>query len=515
MANEGAAKPVSFERFAPLLLIVGLVCQAVLLGSHMGAGAGGADSSGYLNSARLLARGEFSTAIRPIAGIDATTLPDYTDEIFCPLGFRPILGRGAISPLYPPGLPLLIAAAAAATDWDVAAGLTLGVHAMLGLLLMYALGRDAGLSPGWAGIGTALLGTSPLYHFVSLQTLSDLPALVWTTGGLLCALRARRHPAWAAVAGFALGFAVLLRPTDALALLPALLALGLCRVRLLLFVGGGLPAAAAQACYNFGAYGHIFATGYFSPPDLFSLRHVGPTLWHYVTWLPVLLTPLVVAAWLLPAVRDFSRRQKLCFGTWILAFLGFYAAYSFTRETWWFLRFLLPAFPPLIVAALLVLRNYSGRTPGRVSPTLAWIAVFTMVVIHGAAWTRTLRAVRLGEQENGYRITTTWLQTHLPPKSIVCAMQHSGALFYYTNFALLRWDWVRPGQFRQIVMAAENAGRPIYAALHDFEQNDALTAHLPGRWTQLHRLRTTTIWKLELSPAPVPQSRGSDSSPHP
>jgi len=462
----------------------------------MGAWAGGADSSGYLNSARLLAHGEISAVIRPVAGVDAETLPGYGDYIYTPLGFRPTDVGGLISPIYPIGLPLLIVAVAGMTNWIYAAGLTVGIHAILGVLLVYALGRESGLSRGWSALGCVLLGLSPLYHFMSLQMMSDVPALVWATGAVLCAWRARQHPAWAPAAGFALGFAVLVRPTNALALLPALIALGWNAPRLLLFALGGLPAVATLARYNLLAYGNIFTIGYFNPADSFALHRVDSTLWFYAIWLPVLLTPLMLAAWLLPWARDLSVRWRLILGSWVLVFFLFYSTYVFTHQAWWFLRFLLPAFPPLIVAALHVLHGYAGRQPGRVSPRLAWIAVALMIFIQGMAWTRTLRALRVGEDERAYKVTASWLQDHLPPQAIVCTMQDSGALFYYTDFTLVRSDLLQPDQFRALVQVAHASGRPIYAALQNFEQDDTFQKHLPGNWAKVERVRVTTIWKL-------------------
>jgi hypothetical protein len=78
MHEEPNAKSV--ESWVPWLLALALVFQAVFLFQFMGACAGGADSSGYLNSAKLLARGEYSTALRPVPEINARTLHDYTDH---------------------------------------------------------------------------------------------------------------------------------------------------------------------------------------------------------------------------------------------------------------------------------------------------------------------------------------------------------------------------------------------------------------------------------------------------
>lgn len=490
------------EKYVPWFLALVLTGQAIFLGCFMGAFAGAADSSGYMNLARMLTRREYSTSVRPIAGVDEKTLPGYSDHIYAPLGFRPLTTPGRISGIYPAGFPFIIKSVATVTGWGSAAGLTMGIHAILGVLLVYVLGRESGLSPGWSAMGALMLGVSPLYHFMSLETMSDVPALVWTTGGILCAWRAQRHPAWALAAGFIVGFAVLIRPTNALILLPAAIAVGRNVPRLIVFALGGIPVVVALACYNSAAYGKIFTTGYFNSPDSFALHRVDSTFLHYAAWLPVLLTPLVVAALALPWTRGLTRRWKWILGSWVVVFLGFYSTYVFTHMAWWFLRFVLPAFPPLIVAALHGLRGFSGRKPGRVSPPVAWLAVAGIIFIHGAVWTRVLRGYKSGADERNYRETASWLQANLPPQAIICTMQNSGALFYYTDFTLLRWDAIAPDQFRVIADVARAAGRPLYATLMNYEVDDAgaFQKHMPGRWEVVGRVRAFTVWKFVFPP---------------
>ena len=76
----------------------------------------------------------------------------------------------------------------------------LGLHALFGLWLVYRLGREAGLEAGWAWLGALLLAASPLYIFMSLQVMSDVPALVWVTAAVLCAWKSRERT-WLALLG--------------------------------------------------------------------------------------------------------------------------------------------------------------------------------------------------------------------------------------------------------------------------------------------------------------------------
>ena len=58
-----------------LLPALGLLLYAVLLAYYMGACAGGPDSAGYLNNARLLSQGRLQTPIRALADPPPRTVP--------------------------------------------------------------------------------------------------------------------------------------------------------------------------------------------------------------------------------------------------------------------------------------------------------------------------------------------------------------------------------------------------------------------------------------------------------
>jgi hypothetical protein len=485
-----------------LLPALGLICYALFLARFMGACAGGADQSGYLNHARLLAEGRTSAPMRLLPELPPDGVPLFT---YVPLGFNPNPDHLTMNPIYPPGLPLLIMAAASFTGWDAAPGLVMGIHALAGLWLIYGLGRSVGLEAGWAWLGALLLAASPLYVHSSLQTMSDLPAMVWVTAAILCAWKSRQRPWLALAAGMAFSVGVLVRPTDLLAILPVAIALGPSLRRWSMLIAGGLPGAFFQGAFNLAAYGHLTATGYGGLGGLLGWEYVPVTLIHYALWLPVLLTPLVFLSFGLPVLQRRSF-PPACLAAWALAFPSFYLFYSYTHGDWWWLRFLLPAFPPLTVAALLVGRAWFIRLG--ISSRAWWLAPAALaVLVHGAVWSRSLHAFSIGRNERVYPQMAAWLQDHLPANAVVAAMQTSGALFYYTNFTVIRWNSIPPADFQRIAAACTAAKRPVYAALFPFEINDAQWAafpkHLPGRWTQIGAVRQVSFWRYE-SPADAP-----------
>jgi 4-amino-4-deoxy-L-arabinose transferase-like glycosyltransferase len=487
-----------------MLAVLGLGAYALFLALHVGAYAGQTDSSGYLNNARLLGEARVATPMRIVAGIPPTDLPA---NACVPLGFRPH-GDRDMAPIYPIGLPLAVLAVAWLAGWEVAPHLVMVCHALFGVILMYGLTREAALSRGWAVLGAVLLATSPLYLFISLQLMSDMPAMVWTTGAVWLAWRSRRDARWTAAAGAALAFAVLVRPTNLLALAPVAVVLGASFQRWAWLIAGGAPGAGLLLFYNLAAYGHPLETGYGDMGRLFSLGNLSSSFSNYLNNLPVVLTPLVALAGGLPILWRRSPRLVTMLVLWISSFGVLYAFYYHTHETWWYLRFVLPAFPPLIVGALLVARRlldlwprrwWVDRAGVRAASCAAGVAMAALIIAHNIRWDDQLQVAASGYDERVYPEATGWARTHLPPDAVVAAKQLSGALFYYTHFPLLRWDSFRGDSFAPVEARLKARGQPLYAVLfpYETEQFRALTDHLPGRWTKVGFVRQVTVWRLE------------------
>jgi hypothetical protein len=183
---------------------------AVLLAANSDV-AGGSDSSGYLNAARLFLRGRVS---EPSEILRRLSLPASDRDIFIPLGFRPGAAGGTMAPRYPPGLPLHMAAAAAVGGWSKAPFLVVPFSGAAALLLLFLLARELGLSRELSAAGGALLAACPIFFGMAVQPMSDVVATAWVLAALLLGLKARRSAGAAIAAGAALGVAVLVRPTN-------------------------------------------------------------------------------------------------------------------------------------------------------------------------------------------------------------------------------------------------------------------------------------------------------------
>jgi len=253
--------------------------------------------------------------------------------------------------------------------------------------------------------------------------------------------------------------------------------------------------------YNVAAYHHPLTTGYGDMGYRFAVGNVIPSLRNYA-WLPVLLTPVGLLALGLPAVVRRVGRIAAVLTVWAAGYLVFYAFYYHTHEWWWYLRFLLPAFPPLIVGALCVSgalwRAWGGRSrSSRVATALATI-VAALAVGYNAYWNSRLDVPAIGPNERVYTDTAAWATTNLPQDATVLAMQASGSLFYYTSFPIVRWDRCNRAALEQLELRALAAGRPVYAVLFAFEINDLRAFdRVPGRWTRVQQIRHVSVWRFE------------------
>ena len=507
-SGQDAAKP---DARAPLwflcLAIVALAGYGAFLASQTSIYAAGADSSGYLNSARLLAAGRLQTDLRtpPEFGPQAELLRPQ----FQPHGFVPFPGNPRLSPTYAVGLPLHLALAGRILGWRTGPLAVIVLAALGALVLCYAVARELGLHRWPAAAATVALAAYPVFIFTSIQPLSDTLATTWCLAAVFAALRARRHAGWAAACGVALALAVLVRVTD-IVLLPALVVLlGLDGRRLALAALGGLPGALWLAYYQHALYGSALQSGYVNISETFGVAYGLPTVVHFVKWLALFLPAvLLVLPFVAAARRDTRTRELLALALWFGAIAGVYSFYVISHEVWWCLRFILPGTPALILAGLLgaealarSLEEKSRRFFCRaaVPVLMAWAAG------GGWFWTTRLNLLLTKGYEQAYADAATAASTRFPPGALVVCSQLSGALYYYTDFPVLRWDFVNGGEFARFCALTRESGRPVCAVLFASEEHDALQEHCAGEWTRLGTVKNIALWRLTGAPRSGPK----------
>jgi hypothetical protein len=453
--------------------------------------ASGPDSSGYLSEAKLLAAGRLTVAVAPII---ASRTDPALKEVFIPLGFASGPGM-TMTPTYPPGLPLLMALFAKIGGWQRAPFLVAPVAALGCLLLMYALARAVGLPRGWSLLAPALLApTSPFLAF-AMQPMSDVVATCCVLAAIVAAFCARRVRVWGFVAGFAFALAVAVRPTNALAALPLFFALPLRPRAWLACIAGALPLALALLFYNHVQYGSPFRFGFASIADVLSPRPVcgGFHLW----WTMRTLTPIAAAlGWIVLFLRDVPLRTRLLLGSWFAAFFVFYAFYDYCPN-WNAVRFLLPAFPAVIVATLLVARRIAAaladRGWRRFGVSVAVIAVLLM--LYGEMdLTSEFRVFRVDDHESVFPETVRWTESVVPRNALLVAGVHSGAFFCYGHWTA-RWDRLDAARLARL---RADARRPLFAVISDGEVDSAeLMRRVPAHWIKVGRRRDVTLYRLD------------------
>lgn len=456
--------------------------------------ASGSDPSGYLNIVRQLEQGLTYEHVPVITGVSA----DRWNLLFQqPLGYRVEPDSGTRVTTYPVGYPLHLLALSWWIGREPAALVVSWGMAVAAALLMFALGRELGLPRSWSVAGGVLLLGCPLFFYYELQPMSDVPATVWSMATVWLVLRSRRAAVWAFAVGAALAVAVLIRPTNVLLLAPVAVIFGLDWRRWLRVVLGGLPGAVFLAAHNQALYGRMATTGYGDVSSLFGWQFLLHNAAHFAWWIPALLSPAVaLPALFWPWLRSHTLRLRLLLSVWAGAFVLFYLFYYHSGETWWYLRFILPAFPALILAGLLAAQSLSQRWQatrwGRVGLAVALLAAL--------AWqlqvTRALHVRFTKDEPVPYLKAVEWMRTNAPSDALVLQMQLSGCFTYYADFTIVRYDLIGREGWATLQQAAQRSERAIYATLFEFEESVALRERVPGPWRLIHRDGRLSIWRL-------------------
>lgn len=443
-------------------LVVAVVATAVVWGTRVAAGA---DAYGYVSQADLWLRHDLFID-QSFAAEAPWPLARWT---FTPLGYRPEPDGYRIVPAYAPGLPVAMAAAKAiagqcAVYWIVplAAGIL--------VLATYAIG--AGLRDPRAGLGASwLVATSPTVLFMAMPPMSDLPAAAaWAAAA---AMLLRGTAAGAAIAGAASAAAIVIRPN--LAPLAAVLLLWLLyRRRFAHAAGFGAVAAAGVivvAIVNTTLYGSPTRSGY-DLTDAFAAANILPNLRRYGWWLITVETPIAVAGILglvLPSRRVWpgngARHGRLLLAGVAGAVLTAYLVYV-PWEAWWYLRFLLPAFPMMAVAGAAVVTAAAGR---------AAPLAFALLGALGIAQAIHRDVFNQAAGESKYVEVARVVESLTAPGDVIVAAQHSGAIRFYAGRLTVRWDVGDPAWFDRMVEWLAARGHHPYIVVEDAEI-DALRA---------------------------------------
>jgi hypothetical protein len=488
-----------------------LATIVVLVGFRYGAlVAGGSDAYGYVSQADVWAGGTFrfdEPLIREFAG-------RVEREAFVPLGYRAVGESGAVVPMYAPGLPMVMAVFQRLAGRE-AVFYVVPLLAGVAVLATYFMGvRVGGRAIGVAA--AALVAASPSFLFqLTAAPMSDVPVTAWWAVALTLALA--NHLGAAVLSGVAVSLAILTRPNLApLALIPVAAPAweglrdrtGLRRgaARAAAYSAGVIPGCVAIGALYAAWYGSPLMSGYGSLDSIYDWRNALPNLARYPAWVAESETPLVLLAFAAPLlvtrVSDAGRlgaHARVVTGSWVCFIVAVLASYLLYEvfNAWWFVRFMLPAFPPLLVlTAVSIVALSSSLPPGlRVFVPSALVAV---MVWHGLDYARD-HAVFAARAERKYAAAADYVARRLPENAAVLSMQHSGSVRYYSGRTTVRFDHIPPAQLDATLTTLAASGYRPYILLEPWEvpqfqkRYAGFSALAPLDWPPAALLRESNI----------------------
>ena len=115
-------------------------------------------------------------------------------------------------------------------------------------------------------------------------------------------------------------------------------------------------------------------------------------------------------------------------------------------EEWWYVRFLMPSFPPMLAltaAALWALAAPLERLlPG--AQGLVAAMVVAAVSWHGVSFSLERGAQLQWVAEQRYKTVGAYVDATLPHRAVLICMQHSGSARFYSGRITVRYDLVEP-----------------------------------------------------------------------
>jgi hypothetical protein len=425
--------------------------------------AGGPDSYCYLHQAERWASG---TLQEPYPLALGAPWPSAS-MTFAPAGHIPSTKvAGASVPMCPPGLSIAMA------PFRRLGGRTAMflVVPLLGAVLVWSTFLVGRRFNDRVGVCAALLtACSPIVLFQLMQPMSDVPAAAWWVLAVAFVLGLRRRDV--VLAGLASAAAIVTRPN----LLPIGFVIGLFvllrperRWRATLLDGAAYAAAVAPGCAAVALiqqlfYGSPFSSGYGDVGTLFAIEHVHPNTFRYAQWLLDSHTPAVALAFVAP----FGSVTVLALAIAAVN-LACYLPYS-VFDDWWYLRFLLPSVPMVMVLMVAGIDRLADRFAGRLRATVVLVATAALAAVF-LVNARNSDVFRLERLEAKFVKAGEYVARRLPPNALVITSFHSGSVRHYSGRPTLSWAELDAAWLERSLDFARAEGYEPYLLFESWEE---------------------------------------------
>jgi hypothetical protein len=320
-------------------------------------------------------------------------------------------------------------------------------------------------------MATVLVATSPAFLTTALQAMSDVPCMAFWTLALVAALNRR-----SVAAGFATALAVLIRPNLVpLAAVPAALVFlssdkPLRQVAR--FTAAAAPAALVIAAFNEYLFDSPLRSGYGALENIYSMSRVMPNMRQYAGWFTDSQTPWPALGLLAPLVWRPHGRHPLTLVLLVVIFpltmLAMYLPYLvFQPDEWWYLRFLLPGYPPVMIGFALIVLWIMQRVSWHWRE-LAAGTVIALLAVTGRNFAASHRSFAQRDSDARYASAVAYAR-RLPPNAVLFSNSHSGTLRLYAGRDVLRFEALGGYDIDRALAHVEARGHPVYLIGDPFE----------------------------------------------
>ncbi len=413
-----------------------------------------------------------------------TELSPTTFPSIVPLGYW-VLAGGRVVPQYPPGFPLLLAAASAF-------GLEFYLVPLVGLascLVLFQLIRDLTGDRLTAALYALLWAFFPIVVFGSTFIMSDLVAALFVM--ISYWLYRRGLVFWSA---FALVYALCVRPSNALYLL--VFSVVLLRDRRLIRFGlGMLLPGAVYGLYNYSLFGAPWRTGY---PNLGADLAAGffiPHLGFYLGQILFQFSPFVLLLCALGFRKP--RDDKIFFVAWFAVYLLFYCFWRSGGDRWWWTRFLLPGFVPVFLLSALgfsrmrtLIKERLAAGPRRRAAQAALLVLIGATPIYYFEFGLHQHDLWSTNKGRIYYDVVKETEKTVPPGSYVGSVEFAGSFRLYTSLG--SYVSVHDNS-PQLVDYIQARGHETFLIVEPWNQTDKIVGQLLRRYAA-SKVRDIAVW---------------------